>query len=99
MTTDKQLPQASDQSQYIVDVSPNQGLDVSREEYRVYTFPGGETVRVARPKLLWVKTSSSTPGKHSHRIETKAGTGVYIPAGWIKLEWKNTDPLLPPVSF
>lgn len=91
----------SDQKRFVVDVDPNKGLDCSSEAYREYTFPGGQVVRVGFPKLLWVKVSTdpAMAGKHSHRIETVARTGVYIPAGWIKLEWKRKDPALNPVQF
>ncbi len=73
------------------------GLDLSGELYRVYTFPGGERIRVDEPATLWVKPSTET-GKHSHRIALVNGNGVYIPAGWLKIEWKN-KPGQPPVAW
>lgn len=90
----------SDQSRFIVDTK-NGALDISNEAKRTYYFSHSEPVVVKRPKFLWVKASSdpALAGQHSHRIETKAGTGIYIRAGWLAIEWELTDPLEAPVSF
>lgn len=66
----------------IAEPAKDPGADLTDEVFRVYTFPTG-TVRVDQPQRLWVKRSERGD---SHRIETLAG-GVYIPAGWIKIEW------------
>lgn len=60
--------------------------DVSDELFRTYTFPGGEVVRVDRPVGLWVTRKANGD---SHRIACENGNGVYIPAGWLKIEWAN----------
>lgn len=86
----------SEQDRFRVDTSTD-GLDISTELYRTYTFPGGEEIVVQEPSMLWVKLSSSPgmAGKHSHRIALMNGNGVYIPAGWLKIEWRNREGALP----
>lgn len=63
-----------------------EGRDVSDELFRVYTFPNGQLVTVDAPAKLWV---SRKPEGDSHRIALMNGGGVYIPAGWLKIEWQN----------
>jgi hypothetical protein len=81
----------AEQSRFIVDTANTPGLDISGELFRVYTFPGGETLRVDEPNLLWVKVSSDPllAGKQSHRIALRNGNGVYVRAGWLAIEWHN----------
>lgn len=88
----------NEQDRFIVKTDVNPGLDVSTEEYRVYTFPEGHQIRVDLPSRLWVKVSSTPGVGHSHRIALENGNGVYIPAGWLKIEWKN-KPGQPPVAW
>lgn len=88
----------NDQARFVVDTAKNPGLDISGEEYRLYTFPNGVVVQVDNPKTLWVKSSSYGPGIHSHRIALENGDGVYIPAGWVKIQWRN-KPGQPPVAW
>jgi hypothetical protein len=71
------------------------GLDVSGELYRVYTYPNGVEIRVDGPQSLWVKRSEKGD---SHRLALANGNGVYIAAGWLKIEWKN-KPGQPPVAW
>lgn len=71
------------------------GADVSDEEFRVYTFANGETIRVDEPVRLWVKRK---PEGDSHRLALANGNGVYVPAGWLKIEWRN-KPGAGPVAF
>lgn len=89
----------NEQNRFIVDTK-SLGLDISGEEYRTYTFPNGHTIRVDAPDKLWVKVSTDPGmgGKHSHRIALANGNGVYIPAGWLKIEWQN-KPGQPPVGW
>ena len=55
--------------------------DISVERFRVYTFPGGETVRIDRPQEIAVS-------ENGHRIRDLLGRGHYVPAGWVHLEWE-----------
>lgn len=57
--------------------------DISAEEYRVYTFANGETVRVDKP--LWLNVSVSG----GHRIVVSDNSTVYIPGKYLKIQWFN----------
>jgi hypothetical protein len=59
--------------------------DISVEKFRVYTFPGGGTVRIEAPHLLAVSDSGG------HRVQDCAGHGHYVPSGWIHIEWEPKD--------
>jgi hypothetical protein len=82
-------------SSFIVETAKSPGLDISGELYRDYTFPGGTVITVEAPATLWVKRSEKGD---SHRIALANGHGVYIPAGWLKIEWAN-KPGQPPVAW
>lgn len=58
-------------------------VDLSeREEYRVYEFPNGESIRIDDPQFLIVSDNG-------HRIYDGDGISHYIPYGWIHLWWIN----------
>lgn len=57
--------------------------DISVEEYRVYTFAGGETIRVDKP--LWLNVSASG----GHRIVVSDNSTVYIPGKFLSIQWFN----------
>lgn len=61
--------------------SSNKFVDISSEQTRCYTFPGGEQVLISSP----LKLSVSTGG---HRLFDAAGISHYIPKGWIHLCWQ-----------
>lgn len=69
-----------------VALAPDPGFDVSDELVRTYTFAGGQQINVSEPVRLWVKKK---PGGDSHRLALANRNGVYIPAGWLKIEWRN----------
>jgi len=54
--------------------------DISDEQYREYTFVGGEKVRIEGIKL-------NVSDSGGHRIEDKYGISHYIPFKWIQLTW------------
>ncbi len=56
-------------------------VSIFSEEYREYTFPCGNKVRIDNPWMLNVS-------KNGHRVLDSAGVSHYIPQGWIHLEWK-----------
>ena len=58
---------------------------IEDEEWREYTFPGGDVIRVENPEYLNVSASGG------HRIRRGDDTQVYIPAGWICLEFNAPD--------
>ncbi len=59
-------------------------IDLSeREEFRVYVFPSGDTVRIDSPQFLIISDNG-------HRIGCK-DISHYVPYGWIDLWWKNQE--------
>lgn len=77
---------------------------LTTEEYREYTFLvpmekgfGGiaveHKIKVDRPQALNVSKSGG------HRIQAENGNGIYIPAGWVKLEWKTKDCVKDSIQF
>lgn len=67
-----------------VNESGNVFSDISSEDYRSYTFPGGEVVTISKP----LKLSVSAGG---HRLFDAAGISHYVPKGWIHLKWKAVE--------
>jgi hypothetical protein len=59
-------------------------ISIFSEEYREYTFPNGDKVRIDAPRMLNVS-------KNGHRVFDVSGVSHYIPQGWIHLEWKAKD--------
>lgn len=59
-------------------------VSIFSEEYREYTFPGGDKIRIEGPRQLNVS-------KNGHRVLDTAGVSHYIPQGWIHLEWKAKE--------
>ena len=66
--------------------------DLSDEKFRIYTFPGGDTITIVEPRKLNVSPSGG------HRIFDAAGNSWYIPSGWIGLRW-NVKPSCDHFSF
>jgi hypothetical protein len=56
--------------------------DLQDEEYRIYTFSGGESIKIENPIGLNVSESGG------HRIYDSQGISHYIPYKWIHLYWK-----------
>lgn len=67
-------------------------MDISDEEYRIYTFYG---IRIMVDEPARLKVSRGDDGQDSHRIVTKKGHGVYIPRGWFSIEWETHEGLDP----
>lgn len=65
-----------------VNASDNQFSDISSEQYRVYEFNNGKTVRIDEPLKLNVSPSGG------HRLFDASGISHYIPKGWVWLRWK-----------
>lgn len=63
----------------------NKFNDISSEDHREYTFPGGHTTKIYGPLYLNVSKSGG------HRILDMDGISHYIPTGWIHLQWKARD--------
>ena len=56
-------------------------LDISSEQYRVYSFPTGQKVQIDNP--LWLLVSKSG----GHRVIAAQGYAHYIPFTWGHLYW------------
>lgn len=59
--------------------------DISSEEYRVYEFNNGKSIRINNPLKLHVSPSGG------HRLFDNSGESHYIPKGWVHLHWKAKD--------
>lgn len=59
-------------------------IDISSEEWREYTFPGGQIILVTKPLRLHVS-------EHGHRLFDEEGICHYVPLSWIHLRWKVKD--------
>lgn len=77
---------------------------LTSEEYREYTFLvpresgygsiiSEHVIRIDNPQALNVSKSGG------HRIQAENGNGIYIPAGWVKLEWKNKEDVDSSIQF
>lgn len=65
----------------------NTFIDISNEEFRVYTFVKGNQffkVKIENPLRL-------IKGVEGDRIFDLGGLGHLIPRGWIHLFWKNRE--------
>ena len=69
--------------------------DVRNENYRTYIFPppvegwDNSRMRVDDPEAVSFKAPPSWVAGGSHRVVTKNGLSVYIPPGWIGIEWEK----------
>lgn len=64
--------------------SKHEFVDISSEQFREYTFPGGDVVRIERPARLAVSASGG------HRVFGVDGC-FYIPTGWISIHWQPVE--------
>jgi len=62
-------------------------LDISSEEYRIYTYAGGETYRIDFPVVLFIIED----GGPSHRVVDKNGVTHRPERGWVAISWKPND--------
>jgi hypothetical protein len=63
--------------------SANKFVDISSEQYRVYTFAEA-SVKIDNPQQLSVSAGG-------HRLFDGQGNSWYIPKGWISLSWKARE--------
>ena len=68
-------------------MSELQWKDISNEAFRVYTFPGGEQIRIDKPLKLAINPPlTNRVGGGSHRVVAE-GKDVYVTYGWLSIEW------------
>ena len=63
-------------------------LDVSSEEYRIYTYANGSIFRIEQPAALHVIEDEKGA---THRIIDKAGVTHRPKRGWIGISWKPRE--------
>ena len=61
-------------------------FEVDTEEYRIYKWGNGSSVRIESPAYV-----SVNPNNGGHRILDMDGMSHYIPTGWIQLSWKSKE--------
>jgi hypothetical protein len=59
--------------------------DITDEKFRIYTFPGGDEVRIESPVSLSVSESGG------HRVIDAAGVSHYVPPTWLHLRFEVKD--------
>lgn len=61
-------------------IKENFGTKIT-ENYRIYTFPGGNIIKLDKPRELFV-----SPNSGNHRIKTLDGLLHIIPSTWIHIK-------------
>lgn len=72
-------------------IIPESFTDISDYPERTYFYANGDKLTFTNIVALRVTIDPISRG-HSHRLILRAkgkhsGTGVYVPAGWLALEW------------
>lgn len=65
-----------------------QPIDISSEEFRIYTYAGGETFRIDEPAELHVITDERGI---THRVVDKGGMTHRPERGWVGISWKPRE--------
>jgi len=72
--------------------------DIRMEKYRIYFFPPPlpglplTELFILEPEAVSFKTPERTwVGGGSHRVVTKEGLSIYVPSGWIGMEWGKDE--------
>lgn len=63
-----------------MDLDENKGTKIT-ENFRIYTFSGGDKIMLEKPRELFVSKDSG-----NHRIKTADGKLHIVPAGWLHIE-------------
>lgn len=63
-------------------------IDISMEEYRIYTYKTGQTFRIDEPSMLHVIADENGV---SHRVVDKVGITHRPERGWVGISWKPHD--------
>lgn len=61
-------------------------IDISSEEWRLYTYPSGAQVRIDDPVAIYVIKDER--GGVTHRVVDKDGVTHRPERGWIMISWK-----------
>ncbi len=63
-------------------------IDISSEEFRVYTYANGSTFRIEDPRELYVITDERGA---THRVIDEAGMTHRPERGWVGISWKPRE--------
>lgn len=69
--------------------------DLTKEAWREYLLPGGDTYKITLPVALYVRRKELGD---SHRVLDAAGIVHYVPERWTILRWQPKTPA-DPVQF
>jgi hypothetical protein len=61
-------------------------IDISSEEWRIYTYPNGSEAHIENPVCLYVIKDDR--GGVTHRVVDKDGVSHRPERGWVKISWK-----------
>ena len=78
-----------DLSQYLNKEDDMNQVDISSEEYRIYTYPDGSIFKIDEPISLVITDSGS------HRVIDKAGLTHRPTPGFVGISWKPRDGAAP----
>lgn len=62
-------------------------IDISSEQFRIYTYGDGSTFRIDNPKMLFVEGGSFS----SHRVIDADGVTHRPERGFVGISWKPRD--------
>ncbi|MET3826604.1 hypothetical protein ABIC16_002297 [Sphingomonas sp. PvP055] len=63
-------------------------VDISNEEYRIYTYPNNSEYRINSPLALHVIQDGKGP---THRVTDNFGMTHLPERGWVAIAWKPRD--------
>lgn len=63
-----------------MELDENKGTKIT-ENFRIYTFPGGDEIKLDGPRELFISRASG-----NHRIKTADGKLHIVPSGWLHIE-------------
>lgn len=66
-------------------------IDISSEEYRVYTYPSGARYRINAPVKLVVIYDDSGAINPSHRVVDADGVTHRPERGWLCVSWSSRE--------
>jgi len=59
-------------------------IDIATEQWRIYTYPNGDTFKISQPMMLWVIADERGT---THRVVDKEGVTHRPERGWVGISW------------
>jgi hypothetical protein len=69
----------------VAEVATPKPHDISNEQFREYTYPSGEKLRITGPKELYIMANGS------HRVVDESGVTHRPTPGYLGISWKQSD--------